>query len=45
MLLIQFYYSGELKMSEIIENKKEASGKTFDLSEKVTVEKVSYKTQ
>ncbi len=32
-------------MSEIIENKKEASGKTFELSEKVTVEKVSYKNR
>jgi hypothetical protein len=32
-------------MSEIIENKIKASGKTFELSEKVTVEKVSYKNR
>ena len=36
---------GEIKMSENIESKNESSGKTFELSEKVTVEKVSYKNR
>ncbi len=36
---------GELKMSENMESKNESNGKTFELSEKVTVEKVSYKKQ
>jgi uncharacterized protein len=37
--------SGEISMSEIIENKIKASEKTFKLSEKVTVEKVFYKNR
>lgn len=36
---------GELKMSENMESKNESNGKTFELSEKVTVEKVSYKNR